>query len=131
VPDQQQLRDQLLLGAESGKLNLRHMRSSDLSQVVQIESNAQVSPWGRISFEESLTKQHICRLIMHDIVDIAAQQQLAKIFLEVRASNKVAQDLYLKWQFKQISLRKQYYRVGECGVREDAFVFMRKMEEFV
>jgi hypothetical protein len=36
--------------------------------------------------------------------------------------------LYLKWQFSQISLRKEYYRPTSVGQsREDAFVFMRQI----
>ena len=142
------------------------MRTKDLSQVVLIERNAQISPWSRLSFEESLTKKNICRVLeineeiigyhvvspiadelhilnivttprlqglglghrlMHDILEIAETQALNRIFLEVRAGNEVAQNLYLQWQFKQISLRKAYYRSSASadGVREDALIFMR------
>jgi len=160
------MRQRLLDEASLGKLQIRDMCSQDLNQVVQIECNAQTSPWGRISFEESLTKQHHCRVLisqnqvvayhvvcaaadelhilnivaaphfqglglghtlLQDIVAIADQQSLSKIFLEVRASNEVAQSLYQKWQFKQISLRKEYYRVTDGGKREDALIFMRSM----
>jgi len=148
------------------ELSIRDMVTEDLSQVLLIERNAQISPWGRLSFEESLTKQYICRALetqgeiiayhvvcpiadelhilnvvaapklqglglghrlMHDILEIADTRALKKIFLEVRASNTIAQKLYLQWQFKQISIRKAYYRVSERtnSKREDALVFMR------
>ncbi|HAU68958.1 MAG: ribosomal protein S18-alanine N-acetyltransferase [Arenicella sp.] len=42
---------------------IRDMRSGDLATVVAIERNAHISPWGRISFEESLNQGHICRCI--------------------------------------------------------------------
>ncbi len=45
------------------ELTMRDMRTADLSQVVSIERNAHISPWSRLSFEESLTKQHICRIL--------------------------------------------------------------------
>ena len=42
---------------------LREMRSEDLPQVLSIENNTQASPWGRLSFEESMTKSYRCRVI--------------------------------------------------------------------
>jgi len=164
----------------AGGLIARDMTSDDLTQVMAIENNAQASPWGRLSFEESLTKSHFCRVLevaakhehgsdsheevslsqvvayhvvcpildelhilnvvaapqyqgiglghrlMHDILEIAEHHQSQRIFLEVRASNERAQSLYLKWQFKQMGLRKAYYRPTLSNTsREDALIFMR------
>lgn len=166
-------REDVLRAGEQGHLRLRDMLSDDLSQVLAIENNAHVSPWSRLSFEESLTREHHCRVIdasdspgaapkivgyhvvcgvvdelhilnivtatqfqgiglghmlMSDILDVAKQENLAKLFLEVRSSNRVAQSLYLKWQFEQIALRKGYYRpTSPDGAREDAFVLMRQL----
>ncbi len=144
------------------------MRTLDLSAVVQIEQTAQASPWARLSFEESLTKGDLCRVIelydqivayhissmvvdelhilnvvcapkhrglgfghamMHDIIGYAEQQDLTKIFLEVRASNEVAQSLYEKWGFRQIAHRKAYYRaLSKDQNREDAKVYLRELK---
>lgn len=150
-------------------ITVRDMHEVDLSQVLQIERNAQVMPWSRLSFEESLSKKYRCRVVvfndsteqqiklaafhvvcpiadelhilnlavapdmqgqglahvlMGDILAIADAQQIPKIFLEVRESNSSAQSLYQKWQFKQIAIRKKYYRTqGE--EREDALVMVR------
>ena len=153
---------------ELSALAVRDMQGEDLSQVLIIERAAQVSPWSRLSFEESLNRQHLCRLVtdiesvvayhvvcavadelhilnlvvaksmqgiglghvlMDDILAIAEAQNLTKIFLEVRASNLVAQSLYAKWQFEQIALRKGYYAASTqtLGQREDAMVLMRKI----
>jgi len=159
--------------AQADKLFARDMVSEDLSQVLDIESNAQASPWGRLSFEESLTKSHFCRVLevcleteslpqslivayhvvcpivdelhilnvvtapqyqgiglghrlMQDILEIAEHHKSQRIFLEVRATNEKAQSLYLKWQFKQMGVRKQYYRPTQSNEeREDALIFMR------
>lgn len=150
-------------------LLVRDMKSSDLSQVVLIERHAQLSPWARLSFEESLTKEHICRviemsndvvayfvvcpvadelhilnvvtapscqgvglghLLMDNILNCAQNLSLRKIFLEVRASNYVAQSLYLKWQFEQIAIRKRYYSMPNTkntNDREDALVYLRQL----
>lgn len=41
----------------------RNMMDADLSTVVQIEQSAQVSPWSRLSFEEALTSDYLCRVL--------------------------------------------------------------------
>ena len=150
-------------------ITIRDMHSVDLCQVLQIERNTQVMPWSRLSFEESLSKNYRCRVVvdnqaikgqdklaafhvvcpivdelhilnlavaadmqgqglghflMDDILAIADDQQMRKIFLEVRASNLTAHSLYQKWQFKQISIRKKYYRT-QGKEREDALVMVR------
>lgn len=147
-------------------ISARNMVDSDLSDVLRIETSSQVMPWNRQSFEESLSKQHYCRVLeedvkdnhllafhvvcpvvdelhiltlavkpelqgsgighalMHDIIDFSKLKKLEKIFLEVRASNLIAQNLYQKWQFKQIAIRENYYR-SHSKQREDAFVYVR------
>ena len=146
----------------------RDMCSSDLSYVVGLESNAHISPWGRLSFEESLNREDLCRVIeyqneivgyhisssvadelhvlnvvsappfqgrgighrlMRDVIECALRCQVSKIFLEVRRSNEIAKNLYLKWQFKQIAVRKNYYRAQLCApsLREDALVFVHQL----
>lgn len=144
----------------------REMRSADLTAVLKIERDAQISPWSRLSFEESLNREHHCRvlelgeqivayhvvcavadelhvlnvvvakqaqgqglahLLLADVIELAERGKLKRIFLEVRASNTVAQSLYRKWEFKQIAERKNYYSATQAsgGEREDALIFMR------
>ncbi|MBT8114523.1 MAG: ribosomal protein S18-alanine N-acetyltransferase [Arenicella sp.] len=64
-------------------------------------------------------------VLMQNIVQWSEQHGSRKLFLEVRASNKIAQSLYFKWQFRQISVRRAYYRTGEKQ-REDALVLVRE-----
>ncbi len=149
------------------QFELRDMRSDDLTRVVHIEQTAQRSPWARLSFEESLTRGDVCRvvhnglelvayhvislvvdelhilnvvcapkvqglglghLLMQDIFDLALHKSVKKLFLEVRANNTVAQNLYRKWGFEQVAIRKAYYRPQKSGEpREDALVFMRQL----
>ena len=180
---------------DRSKLTFRDMLSEDLSNVLTIERNAHISPWSRLSFEESITKQesstykesstnkesstdeksltsnnkYLCRilafdeqivgyfiicpvademhilnivtslhfqgqgvghLLMEEIIRLAQEGQRPKIFLEVRASNLVAQNLYIKWQFEQISIRKRYYTLpnSESNEKEDALIFMRYLK---
>ena len=139
------------------------MRGTDLDAVLAIERRVQISPWARLSFEESLTKNNICRvfefkqeviafhviaqildemhvlnlgvsselqghgighLLIEDIVNLSLSQASKKIFLEVRQGNLKAQCLYQQWQFKQIAIRKNYYRT-EDKAREHALVYVR------
>lgn len=66
--------------------------------------------------------------LMQDIIEFAEKKSLSSLFLEVRASNEVAQNLYAKWGFKQIAIRKQYYRNPEPGSpKEDALVFVKQV----
>ena len=50
-----------------------------------------------------------------------------KIFLEVRISNEVAIDLYKKMGFKEIGLRRNYYRLREG--REDAILMSKTLKK--
>ncbi|NND80899.1 MAG: ribosomal protein S18-alanine N-acetyltransferase [Gammaproteobacteria bacterium] len=154
--------------AELSRSNLhtRDMQSKDLSAVLQLERNAQQTPWSRLSFEESLTRKHRCRVVengndivafsivcpvldelhilnlvaapawqghglghwlMQDILDYAHSTATCRLLLEVRASNDIARGLYEKWQFKQIAVRKDYYRTQDKR-RENALVFMRELQ---
>ncbi len=156
-----------MVNSNSGVFISRNMQATDLCAVLAIEKNAQPSPWARLSFEESLAKQHHCRVVykatqepiivayhvvcpvadelhilnlvvakehqgqgiahilMHDIVDIGnSVEGIKKIFLEVRASNSIAQNLYQQWQFQKIAVRKNYYRAGSQE-REDAIVLVK------
>lgn len=68
--------------------------------------------------------------LMQDISDFAESRSLNKLFLEVRASNEVAQGLYVKWGFKHIAMRKQYYRSLKPSMpKEDAMIFVKNVSK--
>lgn len=58
--------------------------------------------------------------LMHFLLKFVAEQKIKKIFLEVKVSNKNAIKLYQKFGFRQIAIRKDYYKT-KTG-REDALV---------
>jgi ribosomal-protein-alanine N-acetyltransferase len=60
------------------------------------------------------------RRLLHALLFRAQESETAKIFLEVRPSNRVALHLYLSFGFEQIGIRPGYYQ-AEVG-REDAIV---------
>ncbi|MBX2848412.1 MAG: ribosomal protein S18-alanine N-acetyltransferase [Acidiferrobacterales bacterium] len=70
--------------------------------------------------------QGIAHMLMDDIFSLVnGLSDVKKVFLEVRESNQKARKLYQQWQFKQIAIRKDYYRNGPERGREDALVFVR------
>ena len=77
-----------------------------------------------IAVAEDLQGVGFGHLLINDIIVNAKVNEVKKIFLEVRQSNISAQNLYQKWQFEQIALRKDYYRTPDKQ-REDALVFVR------
>lgn len=69
-------------------LTTRDMTSQDLSQVVLIERNAHISPWARLSFEESLTKNYLCRVIENQN-EVVAYSVLSSVADELHILNVV------------------------------------------
>ena len=62
-------------------------------------------------------------LLLHHLNQIALDEQVARIILEVRVSNQVAQNLYLKNGFDKTSHRTGYYSKPV----EDALVMIKKV----
>ena len=67
--------------------------------------------------------------MMHAIEGVAAQQNMPRIILEVRPSNRSALALYEYLGYEQIGLRKSYYP-AETGsqLREDALVLAKSIK---
>lgn len=57
-----------------------------------------------------------------EFIEVLLQKKgIQSLFLEVRQSNQVAQNLYLKRGFQQIGIRKDYYKMVD-GQRESALI---------
>jgi ribosomal-protein-alanine N-acetyltransferase len=50
----------------ASEITVRDMLTSDISEVMSIERHAQIMPWSRLSFEESMNNDYLCRLILLD-----------------------------------------------------------------
>lgn len=83
-----------------------------------------------IAVAPSVQGQGLGHVLMNDIFRLASTHQAQSIFLEVRASNLVAQSLYEKWGFVRVSVRKNYYRSLEQE-KEDAWVYQRQLTKTV
>lgn len=66
--------------------------------------------------------QGIGRTLLERYMKVAVQNHVTMIYLEVRASNRVAQNLYFSMGFAPISARRNYYPDGE-----DALILMKKL----
>lgn len=61
------------------------------------------------------------RVLLHSLATKAVAQSAQWLWLEVRAGNTAARELYQSFGFLPMGLRKQYYPAGH-GLREDAVV---------
>ncbi|TAK92083.1 MAG: ribosomal-protein-alanine N-acetyltransferase [Burkholderiaceae bacterium] len=78
----------------------------------------------------SVARQHQGRgygshLIQH-MLDSAKAAHMERMYLEVRPSNPRAAELYQRFGFNQIAVRKGYYP-AHAGAREDALVMERPL----
>lgn len=62
-------------------------------------------------------------MLLDNILKDASSRKVKKVTLEVRESNTVAQNLYQKFDFKKIAIRKHYYQ--DTG--EDAYVYWKEL----
>ena len=59
--------------------------------------------------EENFRNQQIGTKLLSYLVSIAIENKVINITLEVRISNEIARDLYKRFGFREVALRKSYY----------------------
>lgn len=64
-------------------------------------------------------QQGVAAALLLQWFQTASLQKITRLFLEVRASNQAAQNLYRKYGFQESGRRKAYYSLADGG-REDA-----------
>jgi ribosomal-protein-alanine N-acetyltransferase len=69
-----------------------------------------------IAVRQQYQRQGIGELLLISTLDLAKERKASTMTLEVRATNYAAQNLYSKYGFKQVGLRRGYY----LDNREDA-----------
>ena len=80
-----------------------------------------------IGLTSSKRGQGLGKELLEKIIMAAEVMGSKKIFLEVRISNVIAIDLYKTSGFKEIGLRKNYYRTKEG--REDAILMSKSLKK--
>lgn len=73
--------------------------------------------------KKEMRKKGVGTLLLEKIIQIARDQKLEKIFLEVNENNIQAIKLYEKFGFEKISIRKNYYHG-----KDDAIIMSKKVE---
>jgi [ribosomal protein S18]-alanine N-acetyltransferase len=71
-----------------------------------------------IAVKESNRGNGLGELLLIASIDLSISLKASVVTLEVRATNSVAQNLYLKYGFSQVGVRKGYYTDN----KEDAFI---------
>lgn len=66
----------------------------------------------------------ISKILMDELIAMAKLEGAKELYLEVRSSNRVAQNLYRSLGFKMIGLRNGYY----VDTEEDAIVMLKNLE---
>ena len=80
-----------------------------------------------IGVSSSKRRQGLGTDLLEKIIYASEAMGSDKIFLEVRASNAAAISLYLDFGFKQIGVRKDYYRLPEG--KEDALLMSKSLKK--
>lgn len=75
-----------------------------------------------IVVSKDYTRKGIASLLLNSIYEFCKENNISRIMLEVRESNIVAQNLYLKHGFTKISERKNYYEG-----KENAYIMEKKI----
>jgi [ribosomal protein S18]-alanine N-acetyltransferase len=81
--------------------SLELMRGVDDAEILNVETRA------------SHRRQGLAQGLLAEAFDWARQNQRQAVWLEVRASNDAAINLYRKTGFVQVNTRKRYYSDGE------------------
>jgi len=76
-----------------------------------------------IAIAEKFRRRGYGKIFLKFIEKIAATYRIKKIFLEVRRSNCIAQDMYRKYGYKVIKLLRNYYQEE----KEDALIMEKKL----
>ena len=63
--------------------------------------------------------QGMARLLLDEVCALCRAQHCAQLWLEVRVGNQRARDVYARYGFAEVGLRRGYYP-GLAGAREDA-----------
>ena len=70
----------------------------------------------KIAVEESHRRQGIANALMERCFEFALEHEISTISLEVRQSNRSAQEFYRCLEFETSYIRKRYYPDGEAAV---------------
>lgn len=79
-----------------------------------------------IAVDERFRHQKVATNLLNVSFDKLAGLGAKKTFLDVRASNDAAISLYALFDFKKLTVRKNYYKNAD-GTKEDALVLIKQL----
>ncbi len=100
----------------SGRLNLVATRGGRLVGYVFAMWLFEEMHVNKIAVVKEEQRRGIARLLMDRCLEFAREHDIATISLEVRESNRGAQDFYRRLDFQPVYVRPRYYPDGESAV---------------
>lgn len=79
---------------------------------------------GNLAVSPTFRRHGVATALIQNIIKLGEQWQVKRISLEVRQSNETAIQLYHRFGFKEVAIRKKYY----SQPTEDALVMMKEDE---
>ena len=64
--------------------------------------------------KKSYRGKHLSSILMKYLITYCVENNIKKIHLEVSSKNKIAINLYTKFGFTQVGLRKKYYKNSDA-----------------
>ena len=109
-------------GGTYARMALRGGRLAGYLLAVLIEDEAHL---GNLAVHPSERRTGVGQKLLDDLVQTARTSGIGRITLEVRRSNDNARKFYLRNNFIDVAMRKNYYR----NPHEDAMVMLRSLRE--
>ena len=69
-----------------------------------------------IVVKKDLRKQGIGTILLQELIKLCKELKMNEVTLEVNENNSKAINLYKKFGFEQVGLRKKYYRTGDNAI---------------
>lgn len=74
-----------------------------------------------IVIKKNFRKNGYSKLLLQNLIDLSKKQNIKKINLEVHIENTIAINLYRSFNFKDVGLRKRYYK-GKDAILMSLFI---------
>jgi [ribosomal protein S18]-alanine N-acetyltransferase len=109
-------------GGTYARMALREGTLAGYLLAVLIEDEAHL---GNLAVHPSERRTGVGQKLLDDLLQTARTSGIERITLEVRRSNESARKFYLRNNFMDVAMRKNYYR----NPHEDAMVMLRSLRE--
>ncbi len=105
----------------------REVQNRELIGFICGQSLADESEIHKIAVSKAFRRQHVGHRLLAHALSFFTESGSRSCFLELRASNKPAQELYNSFGFRPCGLRKKYYN----SPREDAIIMRLQQQQSI